>query len=78
MLDTSPEVLLIQVKIWRTKPFAERMRLGAALDKMSLDAARELAARNHPDDPAALFLSLHGAEFEPDERERIANAFRTR
>lgn len=78
MDDTPPEVRALQAKLWQAKPFEERMRLACANDKMGLEAAARIAQQRYPDDPAGLFLVLHGDQFEPDERDRIAKAFRER
>lgn len=78
MDDTPLELFLVQVRIWRSKPFEERMRLGASADAMGLEAARLLAEAKSPGDPAATFLALHGDCFSAAERGRIADAIRAR
>lgn len=76
MDDTSIHMRHAQLRVWRSKTFEERMRLGAAASAMALDAARRLADREHPGDPAGLFLLIHGDSFAPAERDRIAMRIR--
>ena len=76
MDDTPLRIYQQQVQIWQSKPFEERMRLGCAADAMGLAAAADVAAKCFPNDPAALFLSLHGDSFSSVERERLATAIR--
>lgn len=78
MDDTPLHVYQLQVRIWREKSFEERMRLGCAADAMGLAAAAEVSRRRFPDDPAALFLNLHGDSFDEVDRQRLADAIRRR
>ncbi|MCB9894987.1 MAG: hypothetical protein H6839_11105 [Planctomycetes bacterium] len=78
MDDTPPAVLALQARIWREKSFEQRMMLGAQADAVGLQAAKRLAEKRSPGDPAALFLSLHSASLSPEECRRIAAEFRRR
>jgi hypothetical protein len=77
MGDTSISVYRKQVQNWLSKSFAERMRLGWEADAAGLaDAMRVVRSRS--DDLAALFLALHGDQFEEPQRTTIAKAIRSR
>lgn len=75
MNDTSSDAFRLQVALWQSKSFEERMRVGCHWDDFDLEAARELVRRNSTD-PAALFLALHRDSFSSEARERIASAIR--
>ena len=76
MTDTSPEMNARYLEMWRKIAPAERMRMGCEM----FSAAKELAMAGirrelGRDDPREmrrrLFVRFYGADFTPEETERI-------
>lgn len=78
MNDTPPSIEAKMDELLRSRTPEERMRMGASM----FDAARAMALagirRDHPELGAAgirraLFLRFYGDDFDPAQRERIAD-----
>ncbi len=83
MKDTPPGVERKFRRMLLKRPGQERLKMGCSMHAAAQALAKASLSQRYPGAHAAklkrlLFLRFYGADFEPEERKRIASALETR